>query len=263
MKFVFHLQKLDFFSLKHETEFLSQQTGISGPYVSLADPIADLKKAFGKSATKIPLVELSEDLGQKVFENDNGAWIATDSDANWSLVANLQEVQGNAYWQLSFECKDALLGAPEPVFLELVERLSPDLAFGFPKKHQPYDIAYFMNSLGPWAGLRDVYQYNYWGKDYSDLIGKAGWCESEYIISCNEFHEGMYFSVAPSFLAHRSSIIKDIGAQYFIERNLSGGANQQVGFFSLIRTLISLSKKDEMEEQTADKHPLPARGKVR
>jgi len=257
MKFVFHLQELDFFSLKHEAVFLSQQTGVLDPYVSLVDPIAELKKAFGKSATKISLKELSEDLGQKVFEYGNGAWVATDSDANWSLVANLQEVQDNAYWQLSFECKDSLLQAPEPVFLELVERLSPDLAFGFPQEHQPYDIAYFMNSLGPWAGLRDVYQYNYWGKDYSELVGKGEWCANEYIKRCDDFHEGMYFSVDPSFLAHRSSIKEDIGTQYFIDRKLSGGANQQVGLFALFKTLCSLSKKDEMEELTAAKHPVP------
>ena len=239
--------------------FLCQQTGVSNPYVSLLDPIAELKKAFGESMTKIPLNELSESLGQKVLEYGNGSWIATESDVHWSLVANPQRVQEKPYWDLGFECKDSLLKAPESVFLDLVKRMSPDLAFGFPQKYQPYDVAYFMNSLGPWAGLRDVYQYNYWGKDYSELIGKGKWCSSEYIKKCNEFHEGIYFSVDPPFLAHRGTIKKDIGTRYFIDRELSGGANQQVGLFALFKTLISLSKKDEMEELTAAQHPVPDR----
>lgn len=259
MNFIFLIQELDFSSVKHEALFLSQQTGVSDPYVSQVDPIAELEKIFGKSATRISLKELSEDFGNKVFEYGNGIWISTDSEVKWSLVANLQEVQGNSYWQLSFECKDSLLRAPEQVFLEMVERLSPDLAFGFPQQEQPYDIAYFMNSLGPWAGLRDIYQYNYWGKDYRKLIGKGEWCAKEYIKRCNEFHEGIYFSIDPSFLAFRSSIKKDIGDQYFINRKISGGANQQVGLFALFKILSSLSKKEEIEELTAAIHPVPKR----
>jgi hypothetical protein len=258
MDFVFYVDRYSFSQLKEDARIAAEKVGLAGLVLEFDKPSPLIKSLLGKGE-KAPLLErVPDDLGQQEMNRWNGLWVASRDDASWSFVATKWQVKGSDYWSVKcvFTPVNLDAGTIKSTFHRLVESLSPDLAFAYDDFAAPYNISYFKHSLGPWAGLKDVYWFNYYGKRYASLIGKHSLESISEVVSLEDVNDGFLFVLDKKSLSARRQIIDQIGSDYFVETSPSiGGATEKVGILRLFATIYSLSKEKGDSNEIAVKRP--------
>ncbi len=217
---------------------------------------------FKEKAKKIPLSKIPNNIGQSILENCNYGFVCSSSESiYWELIVFKHEVLNKPFWSvdLEFESKfeqDFLID----LFLGLIEKTSPKLAYCFDKSMNCFDCHYYSNRFGIWAGLRDIYWLNYYGKEFVDLIG------STYLSGINsakkgfKFNDGFFLQIQEKSLYNRDLVKKEIGEEFFIKKRVNddNDPHEMIGFFALIRFLWKLRKEDKQR----DKELAPSRPKI-
>jgi hypothetical protein len=258
MDFVFYVDRYTFCQLKEDARLAAEQVGLGGLVLEFDKP-SPLIKALLEEGEKVPLLERVPDyLGNQEMSKWNGLWVACRNDASWSFVTTKWQVNGSDYWSIkcTFSPGNLDAGAIKSTFLQLIESISPDLAFAYDDFAAPYSVSYFKHSLGPWAGLRDVYWLNYYGKRYASLIARDTFRQISEVMSLEDVNDGFLFVVDKGSLLERHQIIEQIGKDYFVETPpLVGGATEKVGILQLFKTIYSLSRDKGDREEIAAKRP--------
>jgi len=257
MEFIFFVEKYDFSGLRKHARLTADKLGVKGLYLEFDKPSPSIK-AILTGSERVPYLEIvPDDLGAQEMVQWNGLWVSAKSDPEWSFVVTKWQVNGHDYWSIKtkFSVKNVDLESVAAIFSELVESISPDLGFGFDDVATPYNVSYFSNSLGPWAGLRDLYWFNYYGRKYLDLIGVERLKKIPEIVLMQSWSDGIFFVIDKKYLPHRRRIINQIGEEYFIHKSITGGAEEKVGILQLFKTVYKLSQNKDAKVEMAERRP--------
>ena len=258
MDFIFYVNRYGFSNLRKDAYLAAEQLGINRLILEFDKPGPSIKSLLEKGE-KAPLLEkVPDDLGCHEMDRWNGLRVASLSDPGWSFVVTKWQVNGVEYWSIKcgFSLSNKDLGRLKSLFIRLVESISPDLAFAYDEVAAPYNVRYFAHDLGPWAGLRDVYWFNFYGKKYARLIGRERVKKIPEVLTLDDIDDGFLFVLDKESLTNRRNIIKQIGDEYFAETSPKvGGAEEKVGLVQLFKTIYHLSRDKDDAKVIAAKRP--------
>jgi hypothetical protein len=260
MELIFFVDRYDFSKLKKDAKFAADKVGVAGIVLAF-DKLSSSMKSLLEEGEKAPLLErVPDDFGHQEMKRWNGLWLSSKNDPSWSFVATKWQVKDKDYWSITVElsAQKVDIDTMQSLFVELIESISPDLAFGYDEFAAPYNVSYFKNKLGPWAGLRDVYWLNYYGKKYAELVGIDTLKKIPQVLTVQDLKDGIFFLLDKGSLRGRNEVINQIGNGFFIRTSPSiGGAEEKVGILQLFKTIYSLSREKDNGGEIAKKRPSP------
>jgi hypothetical protein len=257
--FGFHFKDLNFDNLKNLAKFAAKRAGVDSLYLSIPEPKIETKKYKIAGTNNIDFYSIPASIAKQEIERSNGTVILSGTNSTWSLYLFKKSTSQGENWLIQLEFDVSKLSDAEIIelFLEFVTKLGDlYLGYGYDTKYGNFNHRYYSNYHGLWAGLRDVYWINFYGKEYVDLIGKEKLLNCDLLEKSGECAGGIYFVVLSACLKNRDAVITKIGDEYFVidHKSTKFGVEERTGVFALFKTIGGLLK-DNTENEIATKRP--------
>lgn len=258
-----HIKGLDF-PLFYELAMLCEKN-IGGQLTyEYERPTQEMINTFGKEAREIPVAKIPSNIWQSEMENNLGCYYsASGGPIAWNLTIFRHEVLNQPFCSFDLELENTFEKEPLiDLFLSLINTCSPKLAYCycFEEGMEPFDMAYYSNRFGVWAGLRDIYWLNYYGKEFVDLMGATHLTSIGSAQRGFKVNEGVFVQIQEKFLYNRALVKDEIGKEFFVEKkvNYPDTPSEITGLFAMIRYFWQLMKEDKKRDQEV----APARPKI-